>query len=302
MNVLQAVSMTQKDEVVQGLRRVTLIDVGYILEYNGETNLAKVQAAGMQEGASRIYSNVEVLFAGCMRNGLQGAVEGSACLLFVPRSTSDPLSSFTISDNRKEYTTYKCLPVFTPLEDTPVNFSIQEDGSILFDTDEYDLAIKEDCVVLASDDGKAQEYWSPTYKKSVMKGEQITWVDTVSNDGTREMCQYKDNALLNKISIAADGTISVENDKSISITSKETMTATADGGAVTITGKGVTVDAGSGMLTLKNTQSSVFAVLNSLLTLLNGGTVATAGSETSQLVTAGQFTSQVQELAKIMNA
>lgn len=234
MNVIQAVSMTQKDEFVQGLRRATVVDVGFILTYNAETNRARVQAAGQRDNASRIYDHVEVLFPGCRRNGLQSTVEGSACLIFVPRSSSDSLSSFSISSNLKEYSTYKCLPVFTPTE-VPVNFSIQEDGSILFDTDNYDLAIKEDCVLLASDDGKAQEYWSPSYKRSVMKGEDVAWIDTVSSDGVREMCQYSGNTLLNKISIGADGAVNVEATQGLTVTGDLTVTGnfSAAGGNLT---------------------------------------------------------------------
>ena len=215
MNILEAQSMTQKDVFIQGLRRVTLVDTGYILSYDKETNTAKVQASSYEE-VPRVYNNVEVLFYGSAQNGIKFPISGSACLLFMPRSSNKAVGDYEVTATTKEYTALKCMPVFTPT-DVSVVFAAQEDGSWLFDSDVYDLAIREDSVCLSSDDGKAQEFWSPTYKVSQRTVGDITWEDITKSDGSREITQTQGSTVLNKISIGADGVVAIESANDVAV-------------------------------------------------------------------------------------
>lgn len=206
MNAVEAIAMTQKDDFVQGLRRAIVVDVGYILEYNADTNLAKVQAASQEtEAHAIIYNNVEVLEIG----GIKNLITGSACLVFIPRSSNQDLSSQEIALSIKEYTTFKCLPITLSAQEFPVVPSRQSDGSIAITTNIYVLTLREDSVSLSSANNTSKSYWSPAYKREEFVTGGISWIEECKTDGSRSVKQLKDSSVLSSVVIDNTGAVEI---------------------------------------------------------------------------------------------
>ena len=86
---------------------------------------------------------------------------------------------------------------------------------------------------------------------------------------------------------------------------------TVDNGDITVatekasihidTSGNVKVNENSGKVNIKNSSQSLYGIFDSLLSLLNGGTVATAGSQSAQTITSGQFTQQIEEMHSLLS-
>lgn len=124
-------------------------------------------------------------------------------------------------------------------------------------------------------DGSVTDVTAPT------DGDAYTTV-SYNQDGSFKITNQKVT-----VSGSADGKLSVETESDVSITSKGKVELTSEGDA-TINSKG--------MVTLKNSSSSYYKVLNDIITVLNGGSCATAGSPAAHTVTPGQFATALSDL------
>lgn len=227
MNAIDVMAMTQKDTFIQGLRRAIVVDIGYVLEYDSETNLAKVQAASQEtEEHGIIYSNVEVLEIG----GFKNPVAGNPCLVFVPRSSNQDLSAQEITLSLKEYAAFKCLPITLPSQEFPVVPSRQVDGSLAVSTDSYTFTLREDSVSLSSADNTSKIYWSPSYRREEVAVGDMTWIEEYRTNGSRSMKQIKGGSVLSSFSIDSSGAVAIQG-TSATVTGDVTID-----GALTVSG------------------------------------------------------------------
>lgn len=115
--------------------------------------------------------------------------------------------------------------------------------------------------------------------------------ETLSKDsGMKYTLNVGDN-----VSIVIDGSaksIAIKTG-SVTNTQKDTAWSISVNGPITI--ESTSAD----LIKIKNASSSLYKVLNDVISLLNGGTVATAGSPAAHTITAGQFSQAVSDLSAL---
>ncbi len=107
-----------------------------------------------------------------------------------------------------------------------------------------------------------------------------------------------DSGMLYTLNVGDDVSIAVDGSaKSITFTTGEVVEERKDGGwSLSVNGPITIEGTGSDLVKIKNANSSLFDVINKILTVLNGGSCATAGSPAAHTITAGQFTDALTAL------
>lgn len=107
-----------------------------------------------------------------------------------------------------------------------------------------------------------------------------------------------DSGMLYTLNVGDDVSIVVDGSaKSITFTTGEVVEERKDGGwSLSVNGPITIEGTGSDLVKIKNANSSLFDVINKILTVLNGGSCATAGSPAAHTITAGQFTDALTAL------
>lgn len=108
----------------------------------------------------------------------------------------------------------------------------------------------------------------------------------------------KDSGMLYTLNVGEDVSIKVDgSNKSITFTTGEVTEERKDGGWTLSVNGPITIEGtGSDLVKIKNSQSSLYKVINDIISVLNGGSCATAGSSAAQTITAGQFATALQDL------
>lgn len=114
----------------------------------------------------------------------------------------------------------------------------------------------------------------------------------------------KDSGMLYTMNVGEDVSIKVDgSNKSITFTTGEVTEERKDGGWTLSVNGPITIEGtGSDLVKIKNANSSLFDVINKILTVLNGGSCATAGSPAAHTITAGQFTDALTALQQFTGA
>lgn len=114
----------------------------------------------------------------------------------------------------------------------------------------------------------------------------------------------KDSGMLYTLNVGEDVSITVDgSNKSIAFTTGEVTEERKDGGwSLSVNGPITIEGTGSDLVKIKNANSSLFDVINKILTVLNGGSCATAGSPAAHTITAGQFTDALTALQQFTGA
>lgn len=107
-----------------------------------------------------------------------------------------------------------------------------------------------------------------------------------------------DSGMLYTLNVGDDVSIAIDGSaKSITFTTGEVVEERKDGGwSLSVNGPITIEGTGSDLVKIKNANSSLFDVINKILTVLNGGSCATAGSPAAHTITAGQFTDALTAL------
>lgn len=131
-----------------------------------------------------------------------------------------------------------------------------------------------------------QDADTPLLTHSVASNGNVT--DTLSADsGMTYTLKVGDD-----VSIVVDGTA-----KSIKFTAGSVTEERKDGSwSISVNGPVTIESTTADLIKIKNTSSSLYKVLNDVISLLNGGTVATAGSPAAHTITAGQFSQALTDL------
>ena len=143
--------------------------------------------------------------------------------------------------------------------------------------------------------------------------------NTTENSQKGQNKEVSVEAWENKIVINADGiTVTDKNNNKINFTSNGLSIEDKNGNKIEGTSGGIKItDKNSNIINMTSTDVQIMAdttkklkvgnatdtiggLLSDLLTKLNSGTVATAGSATAQTVTSGQFTNVITKLEAIL--
>ena len=114
----------------------------------------------------------------------------------------------------------------------------------------------------------------------------------------------KDSGMLYTLNVGEDVSITIDgSNKSITFTTGEVTEERKDGGwSLQVNGPITIEGTGSDLVKIKNASSSLFDVINKILTVLNGGSCATQGSPAAHTITPGQFTDALTALQQFTGA
>ena len=118
--------------------------------------------------------------------------------------------------------------------------------------------------------------------------------ETLSKDsGMKYTLNVGDN-----VSIVIDGSAKSIAIKTGSVTNTQKDTAWS----INVNGPITIESSTSDLIKIKNAASSLFTVINDIITVLNGGSCATAGSPAAHTITAGQFSQALTDLQALTGA
>lgn len=100
------------------------------------------------------------------------------------------------------------------------------------------------------------------------------------------------------LNVGDDVSVTIDGEaKSIKFVTGEVTEERKDGGwSISVNGPITLESTSADKVVLKNSASSLYTVLNDILTVLNGGSCVTAGSPAAHTITAGQFTQALTDL------
>ena len=126
----------------------------------------------------------------------------------------------------------------------------------------------------------------------------------ITADGNVTDTLTKDSGMIYTLQVGEDVSITVDgSNKSITFTTGEVTEERKDGGwSLQVNGPITIEGTGSDLVKIKNASSSLFDVINKILTVLNGGSCATQGSPAAHTITPGQFTDALTALQQFTGA
>lgn len=126
----------------------------------------------------------------------------------------------------------------------------------------------------------------------------------ITADGNVTDTLTKDSGMSYTLHVGKDVSIAIDGSKkSITFTTGEVTEERKDGGwSLQVNGPINIEGTGSDLVKIKNASSSLFDVINKILTVLNGGSCATQGSAVAQTITPGQFVDALTALQQLTGA
>ena len=112
----------------------------------------------------------------------------------------------------------------------------------------------------------------------------------------------KDSGQVYTLNVGEDVSISIDGSaKSIALTTGSVTNTQADASwSVSVNGPITLKSTTADKIVIKNTASSLYTVINDIISVLNGGSCATAGSPAAHTITAGQFSQALKDLKALM--
>lgn len=112
----------------------------------------------------------------------------------------------------------------------------------------------------------------------------------------------KDSGQVYTLKVGEDVSISIDGSaKSIALTTGSVTNTQADASwSVSVNGPITLESTTADKIAIKNTTSSLYTVINDIISVLNGGSCATAGSPAAHTITAGQFSQALTDLKALM--
>lgn len=120
----------------------------------------------------------------------------------------------------------------------------------------------------------------------------------ITADGNVTDTLSKDSGQVYTLNVGDDVSIVVDGSaKSITFTTGQVSEERKDGGwTLSVNGPISIEGTGSDLVKIKNASSSLFKVLNDIISVLNGGSCATQGSPAAHTITPGQFSQALADL------
>lgn len=120
----------------------------------------------------------------------------------------------------------------------------------------------------------------------------------ISSDGNITDTLSKDSGMLYTINVGDDVSIKIDGgNKSISFTTGDTTEEKKDGGwEINVNGPITLKSTTADKIMIQNLNSSLYKVLNDIISVLNGGSCATQGSPAAHTITPGQFSTALTDL------
>lgn len=238
------------------LETLTILDIGIIKTVN-EDGRADVDSSSFINGKPINYKDAEVIYPG-NTNGVYGSASpGMACLIFIPRSCMTRVSNLKLLVGATSYNRggVKVMPIGNGVANTvQTMFTDGGEFGILGQAyqvqfNAYDIALqRKDGALAMAIDGKGQIYLNykgtncsysisledgTLTKKWISANGNVEWDDTLNSNGSRTFVQRNpnDNSSdpLFSLTIADDGTLTLEGAAAQTLTINGDTTITVDG-------------------------------------------------------------------------
>ena len=238
---LQATFKNERDKFLSKLESYVIMDIGTIEEINAEGR-ARVVSSTFMNNKPIVYENAEVIFPGNANGTFGASGRNMACLIFIPRSCMPDVSNLVLHLGTASYNKdgVKALPIGNGAANV-VKLYYSDGGNLSLLSKTYNILFDNNTIVMQTEDGKTSVsldgkgqlhmfYQSDTgsyfvditaegvVKEYTSQNGSVVWKDSINSDGSRTFTQKDayDN-VLSSVTIAADGTMTVNSKKDVSV-------------------------------------------------------------------------------------